>query len=87
MYDFHHNFIKNKYGNKAKFLFKDTDSLAYEIETNDVYKDFWDDRYKFDNSEYPENSQFYVKTNKKVIGNFKDECQDIPVHKFAEDNT
>ena len=39
MYDFHYNDIKTKYGDKAKLLFTDTASLAYEITTKDFYKD------------------------------------------------
>ena len=46
MYDFHYNYIKQKYNDKAKLLFTDTDSLTYEIETSDVYQDFWNDRNK-----------------------------------------
>ena len=83
MYDFHYNYIKNKYGDKAKLLFTDTDSLTYEIETKDVYKDFWNDKDRFDNSDYPENSQYFNKTNKKVIGKFKDEAAGIPITEFV----
>ena len=36
---------------------------------------------KFDNSDYPESSH-YNKTNKKVIGKFKDEASGIPINKF-----
>ena len=31
----------------------DTDSLTYETEAKDVYQDFWNDKDKFDNSDYP----------------------------------
>ena len=36
MYEFHYDFIKNKYDNKAKLLIRDVDSLMYEIKTEDV---------------------------------------------------
>ena len=83
MYDFHYNYIKNKYGEKAKLLFTDTDSLTYEIEAEDVYQDFWDDKNKFDNSDYPESSPYFDKTNKKVIGKFKDEAAGVPICEFV----
>ena len=81
MYNFHYNYIKKKYGNKAKLLFTDTDSLTYEIEA-DVYQDFWNDKDRFDNSDYPESSPYFDKTNKKVIGKFKDEACGIPITEF-----
>ena len=36
MYEFHYNYIKNKYGNNSRLLFTDIDSLMYEIKTVDV---------------------------------------------------
>ena len=39
MYEFHYGYVKRKYNAKLLF-FSDTDSLAYEIETKDVYEDF-----------------------------------------------
>ena len=83
MYDFHYNYIKKKYGDKAKLLFTDTDSLTYEIEAEDVYQDFWNDKDKFDNSDYLENFPYFDKTNKKVIGKFKDEAASIPAVEFV----
>ena len=83
MYDFHYNYIKYKYDDKAKLLFTDTDSLMYEIQTDDVYKDLFVDKEKFDNSDYSKDSPFYFGENKKVIGKFKDEAAGIPIIEFV----
>src|SRR5690606_14395524 len=40
MYDFHYNTMKKLYKDNLKLLFTDTDSLCYEIQTNNVYEDF-----------------------------------------------
>lgn len=77
MYDFHYNYIKQKYGKKVKLLFTDTDSLCYEIETKDFYKDITPDvKSMFDTSNYPKDHKSDIETgvNKKVIGMFKDEA-------------
>ena len=69
MYDFHYNYIKKKYNNRARLLFTDTDSLTYEIEAEDVYKDFWNDKDMFNNSDYPESSPYYCNVKKKSLEN------------------
>ena len=74
--------LRTSIENKSKLLFTDTDSLCYEIEANDVYKDFFNDRDKFDFSEYDKNSKYFDDFNKKVIGKFKDETHGIPITEF-----
>ena len=69
MYNFHYNYIKMKYDNRARILFTNTDSLTNEIEAEDVYKDFWNDKDMFDNSDYPESSPYYCNVNKKSLEN------------------
>ena len=39
MYDFHYNFIKKNFN--AELLFTDTDSLTYEIKSENVYEEFY----------------------------------------------
>ena len=75
MYDFRYNYIAKKYGRKQNLLFTDTDSLAYEIKTEDFYQDISSDvEEKFDTSNYAKNPPSGIKTgcNKKVIGMMKD---------------
>ena len=87
MYEFHYNYIKQKYGNKAKLLFTDTDSLMYEIQTEDFYKDISKDVEKrFDTSDYPPNHPSGIPSgfNKKVLGMFKDEVKGKVIDEFVE---
>ena len=74
MYDFHYNYIKRNYGNEAKLLFTDTDSLMYEIETEDFYKDISAHvKDRFDTSNYPPDHPSGILSgfNKKVLARFK----------------
>jgi hypothetical protein len=88
MYDFHYNHIKVKYGDKARLLFTDTDSLCYEIECEDIYQDMWEQRELYDLSNFPQDAEeltahFFDKSNKKVLGKFKDECDGKPASSFV----
>ena len=76
MHDFWYNHLKKYiYGDKNRLLYTDTDSLIIEVETEDIYKDMHEHREDYDFSEYPENSLYYNKGNKMVIGKFKVECK------------
>ena len=74
MYDFHYNHMKVNYGEGVKLLFTDTDSLCYEIHTNDIYSDMATHIEFYDTSDYPSNHPLYSNVNKKVLGKMKDEC-------------
>ena len=85
MYDFHYNYIKQKYGDKAKLLLTDTDSLMYEIQTEDFYKDINGDvKDRFDTSGYPSGHPSGIPSgfNKKVLGMFKDEVNGNVIDEF-----
>ena len=71
MCEFHYNFIKEKYGRRAKLFFIYTDISVYEIETNDVHWNFYMNEDMFDFMKYPENLRFYDVTNIKIVGKMK----------------
>ena len=86
MYEFHYMYIKPKYDKKAKLLFTDTDSLMYEIETDDFYKNISPNvRAMFGTSNYPKDHPSGIETgvNKKVIGMFKDEAGGKQIIEFV----
>ena len=65
MYDFHYNFIKNNFD--AELLFTDTDSLTYEIKSENVYEEFFKWKDLFDFSNYSKDSKLFDETNKKLL--------------------
>ena len=75
MYEFHYYYMKQKYSDdKLTLCYLDTDSLIYDIETDDFYKDIADDvKDRFDTSSYNPDRPLPVGLNKKVIGLMKDE--------------
>ena len=86
MFDFHCSYIKKKYKDKAELMFTDTDSLLYQIHTDDFYRDISHDILeKFDTSDYPSDHSSGIPTgvNKKVIGMFKDEVAGRQITKFV----
>ena len=55
MYEFWYDYIKLKYGDKARLCYTDTDSLIIYVETEDFYKDIARDVEKwFNTSNYDE---------------------------------
>ena len=77
MYEFHYDYIKNKYDNISKILFTDIVSLMYEIKTENVYESFHIDKEMFDFRNYSTKSKYYDNSNKLVIRKMKDETGDV----------
>ena len=63
MYEFHYDWIKNKCVNNSKPLFTDTDSLIYEIKTEDVYEDFSNHKEMSGFSNYLIQAKYYDNSN------------------------
>ena len=64
-------------------MFTDTDSLTYEIKSENVYKEFYQWKDLFDFSNYSKDSKFYDGTNKKVIDKMKDEYGGVIIDEYS----
>ena len=64
----------------------DTDSLMYDIQTEDFYKDISKDvKHRFDTSDYPPNHPSGIPSvfDKKLLGMFKDEVGGKVIDEFV----
>ena len=82
MYDFHYNYIKRKYNNRARLLFTDTDSLTYEIEAEDYRRTFGMTKTCSTTAIIRRSHHIIAMSIKKIIGKFKDEACGIPITEF-----
>ena len=75
MYEFHYDYKKRKYADdKLTLCYMDTDSLIYDIKTDDFYKDIAGDvESRFDTNGYVPDRPLPVGKNKKIIRLLKDE--------------
>ena len=85
MYNFHYNHMCVKYPRhgQLRLLFTDTDSLAYAVQTEDIYRDMAEDAAThYDFSEYPLDHPPYNAMNRKTLGFLKDELNSLTMKQF-----
>ena len=82
MYSFYYDIHKPKYDDKIKLVYTDTDSYVIKVDTEDLYEDLKEINDYTDFSDYPVEHPNYDKTNKKVLGKFKDEMNGKIISKF-----
>ena len=74
MYEFWYDYIKNKYGERVKLCYTDTDSFIINVKTKDFYKDISENVIeRFDTFNYIHDMPLPIGVNKKVLGLMKDE--------------
>ena len=74
-------FIKKNFD--PELLLTDTDSLTYEIKSENFYEEFFKLKDLFDFSNYPKDSNFFDEANETVIGKMKDEFGGVIVIEFV----
>ena len=84
IFDFLCDYVKRKYGEKAKLCYMDTSSFIGHVKTDDTYKDIAEDpETRSDTSNYELDRPLPKEINKKVIGLMKDELGGKIMREYA----
>ena len=86
MYEFWYDYIRPKYGERAKLCYTDTDSFIIYIKSKDFFEGISNDVEKqFDTSNCDKNNKrpLPIGKNKKVPGLFKDELRGKVITEFV----
>lgn len=83
MVDFHFQWTKKKFGNSARLLYTDTDSMVIQVFCDDIYKHIREDIHRFDTSGYPPDNPYNIpQRNRCVLGLMKDELNGKVMKRF-----
>ena len=83
MYNFYYRHLKELYKEDIQLLYTDTDSLLFNVKTENVYEDMKLNKKVYDFSNYPENHELYSIKHKAAVGRFKDETAGNPIYEFV----
>ena len=84
MYEFWDDYVKPKYGEKAKLCYMDTDSFIVHVKTDDNYKGIPQDaETSFTNSNYEIDRSLLIRKNEKLVGLVKEELGGQIMNKFV----
>ena len=75
LYKFNYEEMKPRFGDKIKICYKDTDSLLYRVETENLYSETATFKHLLNLSDYPEKHFLHDKTNEKVPLTMTDKLQ------------
>ena len=76
--------MKYPHADQLRLLFTDTHSLAYAVQTDNIYEDMASDAdTRNDFSEYPLNHPPYDESNRKALDFFKDELNSVLMQEFV----
>ena len=84
MYDFHFNHmcVKCPRHCQLRLLFMDTDSLAYAVQTENIYRNMAKDTATMISVSTP-GHVLYSAMNRNALGFFKDELNSVPMQQFV----
>jgi hypothetical protein len=82
MFKLHYDVVKPTFGDRARLLMTDTDSLVYEIKSPDLISELKGMAEHFDFSNLPTDHPLYDPRRKDVVGLLKDEFKGQAIREF-----
>ncbi len=83
MAEFYYDYLVEKYQDRVKLLYTDTDSLILHVRTENIHADMAQDMERFDTSNFPKDHPLYSTRNKKVVAKMKSKTANVHPQHFV----